>query len=1583
MSFIPIKSFLTACLLLFFTPFLFGQCQFEDLFGPVNYLAAPTFFELPVIVPDQDSRSSFNCETPSSGIDLGEYVEIEMTGTTIESFSLVGTSTEWFVNGTATGTNSGNSATLGSFTGVAQLANQISNPANCDPIVASNRNIPNENIELQCLDCPVIPSTIPQQALDGGLDSVYFSNSSFFSFSNYPSEGTDPLGAAASPNEIGAWHFLYNPGFNNLLAIHRGNRIPIYPAQELLGTPDDPVPATVLRVTLRNFAFNAPGWFDNYLGLSIINSNGVQNEVLWSTMFPASNTVDFNLPLSLLEPTFSGDYSIQFWTTFDWVNTFGCNDYSFWPGNYVAFEVDISNYTPPSPPSNDECVDATLITPDNGSTCTTNHPGTFSFSTESATQSVLDNCTEEEDVWYQFVATSTQYDLSAQLLSGTGTYHLQLLKGTNCSNLSSERCELVDTEGTFRLVDLEIGSTYYLRFVRDLLDEESLDFEFCIRSRTSTCLIPQVEVVENCLNNEFYELVVTVSDLRNNSGLQLLDITQPEPLPPVLISSVGTYSFGPIPVGVNFTMQVSADESDCDLIFGDFLPDCSLAPPPNNTCVEAQVLEGCFTRNFATATSTQNSCELSTAADVWFSFVPNTSVQEITLEVAAEVNDADVAVEVFLGECGNLSSVYCASGRAHLLNGLSTGQPHLLLLKLPAGFEDLTVCRQGYEAPTNETCQSAASLSVSMDCNPLSYSNIGASPSASPLACQAANSADVWFSFLATTNTAELTLANIIPWQDTHTGQLVLSVYGSDCGSLNELACTTFDFPDGGAYTLTNLFPGQQYWLRVSASAFEEYFDFDICLTGTPVPDNDICENAVAIPVSSDLECLNPLAGNTQAAITPGAEDCDGNPVQDVWYSFVAGNAQHALVVNSQDFPQVQVYSGACGVLMELNGCEVESTIQLSGLTPDERYYLRVMSSAGFAAEFSLCILTLPGPPANDECASASVLTAGAADCSQTVGGTFLSATANDEDCFASPLSRDVWYQFTATESSQVLLVSAVEDALQTGQTSFATLGYEYYSGTCGAVSSLGCISDMAFGNMPMSNLTPGTTYFVRLFMDEFSSAVSYELCLTDNTPPSNDEWAQATVLVQDAAEWCELSERGTFAGATNSQSAADCGGQVAVANDDVWYQFVAATENPIIEVEYFWGDYRVELFNADASMQLDCAQGTALAAGGLTISTNYLIRVFSANDQPLSAIEGEFSICVYGLPSSSISSQSNGSCLTIDGAVVSTGSNRWLHLNHQGELVAAVFDSEPLGALSTAYYQNTGIVRSTSGGIEYLDRNFSISPTSQPTSFVRVRFYYTQAELDALLASNDGDDNDITGFEDIVVSRFAGAACSESTAGNGELHFPERIGTLGSGYYIEILIDHFSGFFLHGGSRALPVQLIGFAGQQEQQAIRLHWTTESESANKGFAIERSTDGRAFSEIGWRNGQGTTTAPVDYTYLDQEVSPIIGQYYYRLRQDDYNGEFSYSSVISINYEWEVAKWSLYPNPAHEQLNLQFPRPVHGDVVLYNQLGQEVGHWELRGESALIINVQHLIAGGYWARVVDSERDLPVLQVQIR
>ena len=98
-----------------------------------------------------------------------------------------------------------------------------------------------------------------------------------------------------------------------------------------------------------------------------------------------------------------------------------------------------------------------------------------------------------------------------------------------------------------------------------------------------------------------------------------------------------------------------------------------------------------------------------------------------------------------------------------------------------------------------------------------------------------------------------------------------------------------------------------------------------------------------------------------------------------------------------------------------------------------------------------------------------------------------------------------------------------------------------------------------------------------------------------------------------------------------------------------------------------------------------------------------------------------------------------------------------------------------------------------------------------------------------------------------------------------------------------------------------LPVELIDFRAKEDaQQNVVLLWTTESESNNMHFVIERAADGRNFEMLETVNGNGTTTALQNYSYVD--TKPIAFAYY-RLKQVDYDGSFEYSNVVF----WEKKK----------------------------------------------------------------------------
>ena len=118
----------------------------------------------------------------------------------------------------------------------------------------------------------------------------------------------------------------------------------------------------------------------------------------------------------------------------------------------------------------------------------------------------------------------------------------------------------------------------------------------------------------------------------------------------------------------------------------------------------------------------------------------------------------------------------------------------------------------------------------------------------------------------------------------------------------------------------------------------------------------------------------------------------------------------------------------------------------------------------------------------------------------------------------------------------------------------------------------------------------------------------------------------------------------------------------------------------------------------------------------------------------------------------------------------------------------------------------------------------------------------------------------------------------------------------------------------------ALPVTFVSFQGGASNNVIKLNWTTASEVNNSHFDIERSVDGINFTSIDKVNGNGTTELVKEYTTLDK--SPIAGINYYRLKQVDYDGQSSYSDIISVSYDSDdLFTANIYPNPASSEINI--------------------------------------------------------------
>jgi len=323
--------------------------------------------------------------------------------------------------------------------------------------------------------------------------------------------------------------------------------------------------------------------------------------------------------------------------------------------------------------------------------------------------------------------------------------------------------------------------------------------------------------------------------------------------------------------------------------------------------------------------------------------------------------------------------------------------------------------------------------------------------------------------------------------------------------------------------------------------------------------------------------------------------------------------------------------------------------------------------------------------------------------------------------------------------------------------------------------------------------------------------------------------------------------------------------------------------------------------------------------------------------------------------------------------------------------IVYALWDEEEQGLIGSAYYaQQAAIAGDSIMGVINMDMIAWDSDNDNVVE-IHVRPYANSLALkDQVIAVNT---NYSVGLATSVENPGTTASDQASFWNNGYgafLLIEEYYGGDFNNYYhtVNDRIIHFNESYFHKVSRLalgtlatlaettefIPVELLAFAASITYSNVQLNWSTASELNNQGFEIERAIDDADnFVTVGFIPGKGNSTEINYYAFSDKPEINGTHNIFYRLKQVDFDGTFTFSNVVSVSYDVpvEFVLNQNYPNPFNPSTRISFFVPSESFVTLkvYDFLGREVktlvSENKSTGSYDVVFNATDIPSGTYF------------------
>ena len=174
-----------------------------------------------------------------------------------------------------------------------------------------------------------------------------------------------------------------------------------------------------------------------------------------------------------------------------------------------------------------------------------------------------------------------------------------------------------------------------------------------------------------------------------------------------------------------------------------------------------------------------------------------------------------------------------------------------------------------------------------------------------------------------------------------------------------------------------------------------------------------------------------------------------------------------------------------------------------------------------------------------------------------------------------------------------------------------------------------------------------------------------------------------------------------------------------------------------------------------------------------------------------------------------------------------------------------------------------------------------------------------------------------------------------------------------------------------------LPIELLSFEADLNEKTrnVDLLWITLSEADNDYFTVQRSMNGHDWSELMEVDGAGTSSIRLDYFEVDG--NPLLGDAYYRLKQTDFNGSYSYSPIVSVSSILN-SELTVYPSPVNggDNIVVLLPEGLNSTIeaTIYSLDGKSVYQSLIHDlySRQMILNIPIDLSAGTYILKVNSE-----------